>query len=80
MAAHCTNCKYKWKRKNVWQLGFSKKGKACPNCNTTQYISFKDRNLLMGLAAISGTVTILLLLFFPFFFKLSDNEESMWWL
>jgi CXXC-20-CXXC protein len=53
--ARCSNCNYKWKVKDVWKLTISKKGKACPNCNTRQFASFKDRGLLLGLGYLSGT-------------------------
>ena len=75
--ARCTNCNYKWKTKDVWLLGFSKKGKDCPNCKTKQFISFKDRCPLIGLGYLSGTIGILLIIFFPLFFKLSDRDETI---
>ena len=74
--ARCTNCNYKWNTKNVWLLGFSKKGKECPNCNTKQFVSFKDKGLILGLGYISGTIGLLLIIFFPFFIKLSDKDET----
>ena len=75
--ARCTSCNYKWKTKNVWLLGFSKKGKECPKCNIKQFVSFKDRGLILGLGYISGTMALLLILFFPFFIKLSDKDETI---
>lgn len=75
--AHCTNCTYKWKAKDIWKLGLSKDGKKCPNCQTTQYVSFKDGGVLMGLGYLSGIVGLLLIVFFPFYIKLSDKQESL---
>jgi len=42
----CTNCKYKWKVKEVLALGFSNNGKDCSNCEQRQYISFRTQKLL----------------------------------
>ena len=75
--ARCTNCNYKWNTKNVWLLGFSKKGKECPNCNTKQFVSFKDKGLILSLGYISGVIGLLLIIFFPFFIKLSDKDETL---
>ncbi|MGM9922615.1 MAG: hypothetical protein ACI35R_00020 [Bacillus sp. (in: firmicutes)] len=74
--ARCTNCNCKWKIKNMWLLGFSKKGRACPHCGTRQFASFKESNVLIGLGSLSGIIAILLIMFFPFFIKLSDKEET----
>ena len=71
----CTNCKYKWKAKDVWKLGFSKNGKECPNCKARQYVSFKDGGFLMGLGYLSGAVGLLLIILFPFYINLSDKDE-----
>lgn len=70
MAPHCTNCHYKWKVKEVWSLGFSKDGKACPNCGHTQYISGETQRLF--------TLGYLNLLFVPFLLfriRLSDEND-----
>ncbi|GGP09102.1 hypothetical protein [Oceanobacillus neutriphilus] len=61
--ARCTNCNYKWKTKDVWLLGFTKKGKVCPVCNTRQFLAFKDRGFLLGLGYLSGTIAILIIIF-----------------
>ena len=73
--SRCTSCNYKWKAKDIWQLGISKNGKECPNCKTKQYVSFKDGGFLMGLGYLSGTVGLLLIIFFPFYIKLSNKNE-----
>lgn len=75
--ASCTHCHYKWKAKNVWLLGFSKKGKACPNCQTKQFVSFNESGFLMGLGYLSSTVAIILIIFFPYFIKLSNKDETI---
>ncbi|WP_214818573.1 hypothetical protein [Exiguobacterium sp. s59] len=70
MVSRCTNCQYKWKAKEVWSLGFSKDGKACPNCGHTQYISGETQRLF--------TLGYLSLLFVPFLLfriRLSDENE-----
>lgn len=71
----CTNCNYKWKAKDIWKLGFSKNGKECPSCKTKQYVSFKDGGFLMSLGYLSGVVGLLLIIFLPFYIKLSDKDE-----
>lgn len=75
--ARCTNCKYKWKAKDFWKLGLSKDGKRCPNCQATKYVSFKDGGVWIGLGYLSGVVGLLLILFFPFYIKLTDKQESL---
>jgi hypothetical protein len=74
--AHCTNCNHKWKKRRVWQLGFSKKGRECPVCRTKQFISFENTSPLIGLGYISATVAILFILFFPFLVELTEKEEK----
>ena len=76
--ACCNYCNYKWNAKNVWLLGFSKKGKKCPKCNTRQFVSFKGSGPLIGLSYLSGIVAILFIIFFPFLVKLTDKEEATW--
>lgn len=76
--ACCNRCNYKWNTKNVWLLGFSKKGKKCPKCNTRQFVSFKGSGPLIGLGYLSGIVAILFIIFFPFVVKLTDKEEATW--
>lgn len=69
----CTNCNYKWNAKDIIALGFSKKGKDCPNCGDRQYISAESQRLL--------TLGWLSLLFVPFIIskiKLSGKDESLW--
>ncbi|WP_026906849.1 hypothetical protein [Paucisalibacillus globulus] len=71
--ARCTICGYKWKAKEIWSLGFSKKGKDCPNCGLKQYISVKTQRIF--------TLGYLSLIFVPFLFlfiKLSDKDEPLW--
>lgn len=66
----CTNCKYKWKVKEVLSLGFSNNGKDCPNCGQRQYISLRTQKLL--------TLGYLSLIFVPFLIfriKLSDKDK-----
>lgn len=75
--AHCTNCHYKWKAKEIWKLGLSNDGKKCPNCQTKQYVSFKDGGILMGLGYLSGIVGLLVIILFPFYIKLSDKKETL---
>lgn len=74
--ARCTNCNHKWKAKDIWKLGISKNGKECPTCKTQQYVSFQNGGLLMGLGYLSGVVGLLLIIFFPFYIKLSDTNEA----
>jgi len=75
--ARCSNCNYKWKTKDVWLLGFTKKGKTCPSCNAKQFASFKDRGFLLGLGYLSGTIGIIIIIFFPFIIKLSNQDETI---
>ncbi|PIC57970.1 hypothetical protein CSV80_06595 [Sporosarcina sp. P12(2017)] len=68
----CTNCNYKWNTKDIIALGFSKKGKDCPNCGDRQYISAQSQRLL--------TLGWLSLIFVPFIiskFKLSEKDDSL---
>ncbi|PFH90726.1 hypothetical protein [Bacillus sp. AFS088145] len=74
--AHCNNCNYKWKAKDIWQLGFTKKGKECPNCRTKQFATFKDKEVILGLGYLSWIFVILIIIFFPFVIKLSYKEEK----
>ncbi|MEH7347571.1 hypothetical protein [Gottfriedia acidiceleris] len=74
--AHCNNCNYKWKTKDVWLLNFTKKGKECASCRVKQFISWKDREIIMGLGYLSWTIAILIIIFLPFIIKLSDKEEA----
>jgi len=70
--AHCTNCKYKWKIKEILLLRFSKNGKDCLNCGQRQFISAKTQRFF--------TLGYLSLIFVPFLFfriKLSDKDEPM---
>ncbi|TCI69082.1 hypothetical protein EVJ22_11465 [Exiguobacterium sp. SH0S7] len=70
MVPRCTNCHYEWKIKEVLSLGFSKDGKACPNCGQRQYISNETQKLF--------TLGYISLLFVPFLFfriKLSDQND-----
>ena len=76
--ARCSNCNYKWKTKDVWLLGFTKKGKTCPGCNAKQFASFKDRGFLLGLGYLSGTIGIIIIIFFPFIIKLSSQDETIY--
>ncbi len=75
--AHCNNCNYKWKTKDVWQLGYTKKGKECPSCRVKKFASFKDREVILGLVSLSWTFAILIIIFFPFIIKLSDKDETI---
>ncbi|WP_455661304.1 hypothetical protein, partial [Pradoshia sp.] len=63
--ARCSNCNYKWSMKDVWSLGFIKRGKVCPSCKAKQFASFKDRGFLLGLGYLSGTIGIIIIIFFP---------------
>lgn len=69
----CTNCNYKWNLKDIIALGFTKKGKDCPNCGDRQYISAESQRLL--------TLGWLSLIFVPFIIskiKLSGKDEHLW--
>ncbi|WP_110928625.1 hypothetical protein [Bacillus massiliglaciei] len=70
--ARCTNCHHKWKVKDIWSLGFSKYGKACPACGTKQYMS-SDTLAVMSL----GSISLLFLILVPFIMKISDKDESL---
>ncbi|WP_110926796.1 hypothetical protein [Bacillus massiliglaciei] len=70
--AQCTNCHYKWKVKEIWSLGFSKKGKSCPNCGVTQYISSESQRTLT-----IGYISLLFIVIFPFIIKLSNKDEPL---
>ena len=76
--ARCSNCHNKWKLKDVWLLGFSKKGRVCPYCKARQFPSFKDRGFLLGLGYLSGTIGIILIIFFPFIIQLSNQDETIY--
>ncbi|KRD95684.1 hypothetical protein ASE46_29280 [Bacillus sp. Root239] len=76
--ACCNHCNYKWNAKNVWLLGFSKKGKKCPKCSTRQFVSFKGTGPLIGLGYLSGIIAILFIIFFLFLVKLTDKEDATW--
>lgn len=78
IVACCNHCNYKWNAKNVWLLGFSKKGKKCPKCSTRQFVSFKGTGPLIGLGYLSGIIAILFIIFFPFLVKLTDKEDATW--
>ncbi|MFS0781057.1 hypothetical protein [Bacillus sp. 1P06AnD] len=71
--ATCTHCTHKWKPKEIWALGFSKKGKCCPYCGTRQYISGGTQGLLT-----LGFISLLFILLFPFIIQLSEKEEPLW--
>ncbi len=75
--ARCSNCNYKWRTKDVWLLGFTKKGNLCPSCKAKQFVSFKDRGFLLGLGYLSGTIGIIIIILFPFFIKLSNQDETI---
>lgn len=74
--ARCTNCNYKWKLKGIWSIGFSKNGKKCPNCNKRQFISFKNENPLIGLGYLNGIIALFIIIFCPFFVKLTENKDE----
>lgn len=69
----CTNCDYKWKKKDVLVVVFATRGKTCPNCGKKQYLS-KDTQHYLSL----GYVSLFFLLIMPFVVKLSDREERIW--
>ncbi|MDQ0214447.1 CXXC-20-CXXC protein [Oikeobacillus pervagus] len=71
--AHCTNCHIKWSVKEIWSLGFSKNGKNCPNCGHKQYISSETQRIFT-----LGYVSLLFIIIFPFFIKLSNEDEFFW--
>nr|WP_090989839.1 hypothetical protein [Bacillus sp. OV322] len=71
--ARCTNCNNKWKAKEIWSLGFSKKGKNCTNCGHKQYIS-SDTQRTFSL----GYLSLIFIVILPFFIKLSDKDEPLW--
>lgn len=76
--ARCTSCNHKWRIRDIWLLGFKKQGKKCTNCDTRQYLSFKDRGLLMGLGYVSTVAAVFILIFFPFLLKLSAQDETVY--
>lgn len=70
--AKCTNCSYKWRLKDILALGFSKKGRECPDCGQKQYLSTETQQLF--------TLGWISLIFIPFLFsriKLSDKDEPL---
>ena len=69
----CTSCNYNWNLKQIVTLGFSKKGKNCPNCGDTQYISAETQRLFT-----LGYLSLLVVPFLLFKIKLSNNDEPMW--
>ncbi|TFD94406.1 hypothetical protein [Jeotgalibacillus sp. R-1-5s-1] len=71
--ARCTHCQSKWKISEVWSLGFSKSGKKCSNCGTTQYISQETKNLFT-----LGWISLIVVPFLFFRIKLSDRDEPLW--
>lgn len=71
--AKCTKCNYKWKVKEIWSLGFSKKGKDCSNCGHKQYISAKTQRIFT-----LGYISLIFVPILPFFIKLSDKDEPLW--
>lgn len=70
--AQCTNCDYKWRLKEIIQLGFSKKGKKCPDCEQKQYLSGETQRLFT-----LGWVSLLFIPFLLFRVKLSDKDEPL---
>lgn len=70
--ARCSNCKYKWKFKDVLSLGFSKSGKGCLNCGHTQYISARTQRLFT-----LGWLSLIFVPFIVFRIKLSNKEEGL---
>lgn len=71
--ARCTNCNYKWNSKEIWSLGFSKKGKDCPKCGVKQYISSQTQRTFT-----LGYLSLIFIVIFPFIIKLSDQDEPLW--
>ncbi|ADC52332.1 hypothetical protein BpOF4_21684 (plasmid) [Alkalihalophilus pseudofirmus OF4] len=68
--AKCTKCNYKWKAKENWSLGFSKKGKDCSNCGHKQYISAVYLAILQCIKRQWGIFILL--------YNLSDLERLTW--
>lgn len=66
--ARCTNCRHKWTAREIWKLGWSKKGKRCSNCGEKQYLSKETQGLLT-----LGYLSVALLIIVPFKMKLSDK-------
>jgi hypothetical protein len=71
--ARCTKCNFKWKGKDIWALGFSKKGKDCPGCGARQYISSGTQRIFT-----LGYLSLVFIVIFPFVIKLSDKDEPLW--
>lgn len=69
----CTNCQNKWTGRDLWKLGFSKEGKSCPHCGTTQYISAESQRMMS-----LGFISLVAILLFPFIIKLSGEKEPLW--
>ncbi|TWT06498.1 hypothetical protein FQV26_01405 [Planococcus sp. CPCC 101016] len=60
---HCQNCGRRWGLKDTWEIVFNfgdSKGRKCPECGETQYISKKSRNR-SGIIGILMLVLIVLL-------------------
>lgn len=72
MMAYCESCQQKWRVKDVFLLGFSKAGKACPHCGNTQYIAVETKRLFT-----LGYLSLLFIPLFIFFIRLSNRDESM---
>lgn len=68
----CSVCGNKWRLKEVWAVGWSKKGRACSNCGHRQYISGQTKGIFT-----LGYLSLLFVLFFPFIIKLSDKDEEL---
>ncbi|KQL35440.1 hypothetical protein AN960_18140 [Bacillus sp. FJAT-25509] len=73
--ATCQNCNYKWTKKSIWKLGFSKNGAICTNCGQKQFISFETK-ILMTLADLFPIVGVVGLFLYPWYVKLSNFEEG----
>lgn len=55
--------------REVWQLGWSKKGKRCANCDEMQYISRETQGIMT-----LGYLSILFVPIMPFIIKLSSQS------
>lgn len=67
----CTNCKTRWKAKDVWSLYFQNDGKDCPYCYQRQYLSSETFRFS------SDILALLFLFLVPFFVELSDKNPLL---
>ncbi|PEY38324.1 hypothetical protein CN354_10760 [Bacillus cereus] len=67
----CTNCKARWKAKDIWSLYFQNDGKDCPHCYERQYLSLETFHFSSNMLGLP------FLFMFPFFVELSDKNPIL---